>query len=183
MKIKSLTIYCSASQKLDKKFCQLAKETAEIISNYQIKVIYGGGNVGLMGIIAKTLADLEREVIGIIPKFLIKKEKIGLNITQLKIVPNMSKRKENLFKLGDAFLILPGGTGTLEEAIEVLSWKMLKLHNKPIIFLNFDNYWSPLIKQFEKIIKNKFGNKNLQNQFQVIKSPNQLNKILKSWTK
>ena len=60
---------------------------------------------------------------------------------------------------------------------------MLKLHNKPIIFLNFDNYWSPLIKQFEKIIKNKFGNKNLQNQFQVIKSPSQLNKILKSWTK
>ena len=183
MKIKSLTIYCSASQKLDKKFYQLARETAEIISNYQIKVIYGGGNVGLMGIIAKTLSDLEREVIGIIPKFLIKKEKLGLNITQLKIVPSMSKRKENLFKLGDAFLILPGGTGTLEEAIEVLSWKMLKLHNKPIIFLNFDNYWSPLIKQFEKIIKNKFGNKNLQNQFQVIKNPSQLNKILKSWIK
>jgi hypothetical protein len=183
MKIKSLTIYCSASQKLDKKFYQLAKETAEIISNYQIKVIYGGGNVGLMGIIAKTLADLEREVIGIIPKFLIKKEKGSLKITQLKIVPNMSKRKEYLFKLGDAFLILPGGTGTLEEAIEVLSWKMLKLHNKPIIFLNYDNYWSPLIKQFEKFIENKFGNKNLQNQFQVIKDPSKLNKILKSWTK
>ena len=69
MKIKSLTIYCSASQKLDKKFYRIAKETAEIISNYQIKVIYGGGNIGLMGIIAKTLAYLEREVIGIIPKF------------------------------------------------------------------------------------------------------------------
>ena len=95
----------------------------------------------------------------------------------------MSKRKECLFKLGDAFLILPGGTGTLEEVIEVLSWKILKLHNKPIIFLNFDNYWSPLIKQFDKIIENKFGNKNLQNQFQVIKDPKQLNKILKSWTK
>ena len=183
MKIKSLTIYCSASQKLDKKFYRIAKETAEIISNYQIKVIYGGGNIGLMGIIAKTLADLEREVIGIIPKFLIKKEKVSLKITQLKVVQNMSKRKEKLFKLGDAFLILPGGTGTLEEAIEVLSWKILKLHNKPIIFLNYDNYWSPLIKQFEKIIENKFGNKNLQNQFQVIKKPRQLNKILKSWTK
>ena len=183
MKIKSLTIYCSASDKLDKKFYNMAKEIAEIISNYHIKVIYGGGNVGLMGAIAKTLIDLEREVIGIIPKFLIKKEKVSLNITKLKIVSSMGKRKEYLFKLGDAFLILPGGTGTLEEVIEVLSWKILKLHNKPIIFLNFDNYWSPLIKQFEKIIENKFGNKNLQNQFQVIKNPKQLNKILQSWTK
>jgi len=136
-----------------------------------------------MGAVAKRLIDLKREVIGIIPKFLIKKEKVSLNVTKLKIVSSMGKRKEYLFKLGDAFLILPGGTGTLEEVIEVLSWKILKLHNKPIIFLNFDNYWSPLIKQFEKIIENKFGNKNLQNQFQVIKNPKQLNKILKSWTK
>ena len=183
MKIKSLTIYCSASQKIDKKFYKMAKETAEIISNYQIKVIYGGGNIGLMGEIARTLINLNRDVIGIIPKFLIKKEKINLKINNLKIVTSMSKRKEHLFKLGDAFLILPGGTGTLEEVLEVLSWKILKLHNKPIIFLNFDNYWSPLIKQFENIIENKFGNKNLQNQFQVIKNPKQLNKILYLWTK
>ena len=183
MKIRSLTIYCSASNKIDKKFFKMSKEVAQIISNYQIKVIYGGGNVGLMGVIAKTLADLKKEVIGVIPKFLIKKEKVSLKINKLKIVSSMSRRKEYLFKLGDAFLILPGGTGTLEEVIEVLSWKILKLHNKPIIFLNFDNYWSPLIKQFEKIIENKFGNKNLQNQFQVIKNPKQLNKILKSWTK
>jgi len=183
MKIKSLTIYCSASNNLDKKFYEMAKEVALIISNYQIKVIYGGGNVGLMGIIARTLTNLKREVVGIIPKFLLKKERINLQITNLKIVPNMSKRKEYLFKLGDAFLILPGGTGTLEEVIEVLSWKILKLHNKPIIFLNFKNYWSPLINQFEKIIENKFGNKNLQNQFQVIKNPKELNKILQSWKK
>ena len=183
MKIKSLTIYCSSSQKLNKKFYKMARETAEIISNYKIKVIYGGGNIGLMGEIARTLISLNNEVIGIIPKFLIKKEKLNLKLTSLKIVSNMSKRKEKLFKLGDAFLILPGGTGTLEEVVEVLSWKILKLHNKPIIFLNFDNYWSPLIKQFEKIIENKFGNKNLQNQFQVIKNSKELNKILKSWTK
>ncbi|MCH1484921.1 MAG: TIGR00730 family Rossman fold protein [Flavobacteriaceae bacterium] len=161
----------------------MSKEVAEIISNYNIKVIYGGGNVGLMGVIAKTLASLNKEVIGVIPKFLIKKEKISLKINQLKIVSSMSKRKEYLYKLGDAYLILPGGTGTLEEVIEVLSWKILKLHNKPIIFLNFDNYWTPLLKQFEKIIENKFGNKNLQNQFLVIKKPRQLNNILEFWTK
>ena len=183
MKIKSLTIYCSSSQKLDKKYYKIAKETAEIISKHQIKVIYGGGNVGLMGEIARTLLNLKIDVVGIIPKFLIKKEKINLKLTHLKIVTNMSNRKENLFKLGDAFLILPGGTGTLEEVAEVLSWKILKLHNKPIVFLNFDNYWSPLIKQFENIVKNKFGNKNLQNHFQVINKPKQLNKIFHSWKK
>ena len=161
----------------------MAREIAEIISKHKIKVIYGGGNRGLMGEIARTLINLKREVTGIIPKFLIKKEEANIKITYLKIVPNMSKRKENLFKLGDAFLILPGGTGTLEEVIEVLSWKNLKLHNKPVIFFNFDNYWSPLIKQFDKIIKNKFGNKNLQNKFQVIKSSKEFNKILQSWTK
>ena len=161
----------------------MARETAEIISNYKITVIYGGGNVGLMGEIARTLLNLKRDVIGIIPKFLIKKEKSNLKLTKLKIVTNMSKRKEKLFKLGDAFLILPGGTGTLEEVVEVISWKILKLHNKPIIFLNFDNYWSPLIKQFNKIIEKKFGNKNLQNQFQIIKNTKQLNKLLNSWTK
>ena len=161
----------------------MAREIAEIISKYKIKVIYGGGNLGLMGEIARTLIKLKTEVIGIIPKFLIKDEKKNIKITHLKIVPNMSKRKENLFKLGDAFLILPGGTGTLEEVVEVLSWKNLKLHNKPIIFFNFDNYWSPLIKQFDKITKNKFGNKNLQNKFQVIRSTKDFNKILQSWTK
>ena len=182
MKIKSLTIYCSASQKIDKKYFKIAKETAEIISNYKIRVIYGGGNVGLMGEIADTLVNLNKDIVGIIPKFLINKEKLNLKLKNLKIVNNMTKRKELLFKLGDAFLILPGGTGTLEEVTEVLSWKILKLHNKPIIFLNLENYWSPLIKQFEKMIKNKFGNKNLQNQYQVIKKPKELEKILKLWS-
>ncbi len=182
MKIKSLTIYCSASQKIDKKFFKLARETGEIISNYKFKVVYGGGNVGLMGEIANTLIKLNKDIIGIIPKFLINKEKLNLKLKNLRVVNNMTKRKELLFKLGDAFLILPGGTGTLEEVAEVLSWKILKLHNKPIIFLNFENYWSPLLKQFEKMIKNEFGNKNLQNQYQVIKKPKELKKILKLWS-
>jgi TIGR00730 family protein len=182
MKIKSLTIYCSASQKIDNKFFKIAKETAKIISKYKIRVVYGGGNVGLMGEIANTLVKLDKDIVGIIPKFLINKEKLNLKLKNLKVVKNMTKRKELLFKLGDAFLILPGGTGTLEEVTEVLSWKILKLHNKPIIFLNFENFWSPLIKQFDKMKKNKFGNKNLQNQYQVIKKPEELEQILKLWS-
>ena len=122
MKIKSLTIYCSASQIIDKKFLKIAKETAEIISNYKIRVVYGGGNVGLMGEIANTLVKLDKDIVGIIPKFLINKEKLNLKLKNLRVVNNMTKRKELLFKLGDACLILPGGTGTLEEVTDVLSW-------------------------------------------------------------
>ena len=107
MKIKSLTIYCSASQIIDKKFLKIAKETAEIISNYKIRVVYGGGNVGLMGEIANTLVKLDKDIVGIIPKFLISKEKLNLKLKNLRVVNNMTKRKELLFKLGDAFLILP----------------------------------------------------------------------------
>jgi len=95
----------------------------------------------------------------------------------------MQERKKLLFELGDGFLILPGGTGTLEELIEVISSKKLELHNKPIIFYNLNNFWEPLFKQFEKIINNNFGNKNLQNLYEVIDKTCQLKKIINSWQK
>ena len=95
----------------------------------------------------------------------------------------MQERKKLLFDLGDGFLILPGGTGTLEELIEVISSKKLQLHNKPIIFYNLNNFWEPLFNQFEKIINNKFANKNLQNLYEVIDNTHQLKEIIYSWKK
>ena len=180
--MKNISVFCGAHEGKNPRYAEDAKKIGEILAAKGINVVFGGGNVGLMGEIANTLVDLNKEIIGIIPKFLVKKEKLNFKIKTLKVVNNMTKRKEQLFKLGDAFLVLPGGTGTLEEVIEVLSWKILKLHNKPIIILNFENYWSPLLKQFENIIKIKFGNKNLQNQYQVIKKPKELEKILKLWS-
>ena len=180
--MKNISVFCGAHEGNNPRYAEDAKKIGEILAAKGINVVFGGGNVGLMGEIANTLVDLNKEIIGIIPKFLVKKEKLNFKIKNLKVVNDMTKRKEQLFKLGDAFLVLPGGTGTLEEVIEVLSWKILKLHNKPIIILNFENYWSPLLKQFENIIKIKFGNKNLQNQYQVIKKPKELEKILKLWS-
>ena len=95
----------------------------------------------------------------------------------------MHERKKLLFELGDGFLILPGGTGTLEELIEVVSSKKLELHNKPIVFYNLNNFWEPLFNQFEKIIDNKFANKNLQNLYEVIDNTHHLKEILYSWKK
>ena len=155
MKIKSLTIYCSASQKIDKKFFKLARETAEIISNYKIRVVYGGGNVGLMSEIANTLVDLNKEIIGIIPKFLVKKEKLNFKIKKLKVVNDMTKRKEQLFKLGDAFLVLPGGTGTLEEVIEVKA-KSVQYPKKE--YQRFAAYLHSPIKIFTSLFMVKIRN-------------------------
>jgi hypothetical protein len=162
MLIKSLTIYCSSSDNLTSDYYDLGENLGEFLSSKSIKIIYGGGNVGLMGKVSKSAYNKGGHVVGIIPKFLINKEKISSATYQTIIVNDMSERKNKLFEMGDAFLILPGGSGTIEEATDVISWKFLGLHNKEIIIFNFKNFWNPLIKMYENLKKKKFGNKNLQ---------------------
>ncbi len=162
MNIKSLTIYCSSSNLLEEKYYILAEKIGKFLSDKKIKIIYGGGKVGMMGKISKIAMESKGEVIGIIPEFLNKKEIIDYNITNTIIVKSMSERKQKLFDLGDAFLILPGGSGTIEEATEVISWKLLEQHDKKIIIYNLDNYWDPLIQMYENAKTMQFGTKNLQ---------------------
>ena len=183
MNIKSLTIYCSSSNNLEPIYYKTSKNITKIIADNNFSIVYGGGQVGIMGIIAKTAIKLGVHVTGIIPEFLNRKEIIFNEINSLKIVQNMYERKKLLFDLGDAFIALPGGTGTIEEITEVISWKVLGLHNKPIIFFNIKGFWNPLLNQFIKINKNNFGNSNLQNIFETINNTKQLDKILKSWKK
>ena len=130
MVIKSLTIYCSSSNFLSEDYYIMAEELGKFLYNKSITIIYGGGKVGLMGKISSSSYNLGGKVIGIIPKFLNSKEKINTNSTEIKIVKDMPERKKKLFEMGDAFLILPGGSGTIEEATEIISWKFLGLHKK-----------------------------------------------------
>ena len=123
MKIKSLTIYCSSSNFLNTKYYDLAAQIGEFLAKRKITVVYGGGSIGMMGKLSKSALHTDGKVIGIIPKFLNSKEIINHDISETIIVKNMSERKKKLFELGDAFLILPGGSGTIEEATEVISWK------------------------------------------------------------
>ena len=183
MNIKSLTIFCSSSNNLEPIYYEISKKITEIIAEHNFSIIYGGGQVGLMGIVAKNALKLGIKVTGIIPEFLNSKEIMFNEITKLKVVKDMSHRKKLLYELGDAFIALPGGTGTIEEITEVISWKVLGIHNKPIIFYNIKNFWNPLIKQFDYINKNNFGNINLQTIFQTIDTPKQFNEILKKWKK
>ena len=183
MNIKSLTIFCSSSNKLDQIYYNTGKKITKVIAENDYSIVYGGGRVGIMGIIAKYALELGVNVTGVIPKFLNTKEIIFNEINSLKIVNNMSERKKLLFELGDAFIALPGGTGTIEEITEVISWKVLGLHKKPIIFININDFWRPLLDQFKKINENNFGNINLQNIYETIDTTEESDKILKSWKK
>ena len=127
--------------------------------------------------------DIKYFDLGVIPNFLSEREIIFENIDELKIVDNMSERKKLLFELGDAYLALPGGTGTLEEIVEVVSWKIMGIHNKPIIFFNKNNFWDNLFRQFKFFEDEKFSNKNLQNSFHIIDTVDQLKNILIKWQK
>ena len=170
MDIKSLTIYCSSSDKLDQTFYDLAEKIGFFLGKNQITIIYGGGNVGLMGKLSNSALKNGSNVIGVIPEFLIKEENLNTNISKTIIVKTMSERKKILFEKGDAFLILPGGSGTIEEATEVISWKILGIHNKPIIIFNFENYWNSMIEMYDYAKNNKFGYKNLQSVYKIVKS-------------
>ena len=170
MDIKSLTIYCSSSEKLDQKFYDLAEKIGFFLGQNQITIIYGGGNIGLMGKLSNVALKKGSNVIGVIPEFLKIGENLNLDISKTIIVKTMSQRKKILFEKGDAFLILPGGSGTIEEATEVISWKILGVHNKPIIIFNFENYWNSMIEMYNNAKKNKFGDKNLQSVCKTIKT-------------
>jgi uncharacterized protein (TIGR00730 family) len=163
MSIKSLTIYCSSSERLSQDYYDLAEKIGNFLAKKTIKIIYGGGRIGLMGKISKSSINMGGEVIGIMPKILATKEKIDYQISEIIIVEDMSIRKKKLFDMGDAYLILPGGSGTIEEATEVISWKILGIHNKEILIFNYKNFWDPLLEMYDKAKINKFGNKNLQN--------------------
>jgi len=170
MKIKSLTIYCSHSNIIDHEFNNLAEEIGFFLGQNKISIIYGGGNTGLMGRVSNAALNKGSTVIGIIPEFLIERENINYNISKIISVQSMAERKKILFDKGDAFLILPGGSGTIEEAAEVISWKFLGLHSKPIIIFNFNNYWQSLFNLYDNAKKLNFTNKNLQSISKNIKT-------------
>ena len=170
MKIKSLTIYCSSSNKLDQKFYDLTENIGDFLAQNQITIIYGGGNIGLMGKLSNAALKKGSNVIGVIPEFLKIGENLNLDISKTITVKNMAQRKKILFEKGDAYIILPGGSGTIEEATEIISWKILGIHKKPIIIFNFENYWNLMIEMYNNAKKNKFGDKNLQSICKTVKT-------------
>ncbi len=142
-KIKSLCVYCGSSTPPENH--RLAGELlGQIMVENDIELIYGGARVGLMGIIADAVMDGGGKVCGIIPEHLQDYEVGHAGITELHIVENMHVRKMMMFERGDAFAVMPGGYGTMDEMFEMLTWRQLKMHDKPLFLVDIDDYWKPL---------------------------------------
>lgn len=181
--VNSICVYCGSRLGSKKKFHTLAETLGKILSENNIKLIYGGGNVGLMGIIATSVMKNGGKVHGIIPAHLHDVEKPHKNISELTVVDNMHQRKKLMFDHSDAFVILPGSIGTLDETIEIITWRQLKLHDKPIILINTDNYWTPLLALFENIIEHEFTIPETLKLFHVVNEPEEVLPLLESLPK
>lgn len=142
--IQSIGVYCSSYEGLDEIYRNAAIELGQRLAEQQITMIYGGGTQGLMGDISKSVMNNGGRVIGFMPRHLEEFEEPNWDITELHMVDTMHTRKRMMFEHSEAFFILPGGFGTLDETFEIITWEQLRLHAKPIIFININNYWSPL---------------------------------------
>lgn len=154
--LRSICVFCGASKVVDESYYQLARKCGAAIAEREYRLVYGGGGVGLMGTTAIAAHEAGGEVLGIIPQFLTEIEDVLTNIEH-RIVDNMHDRKLQMYEESDAFIVLPGGIGTLEETIEVISWLRLHLHSKPIVFLDHDGYWTPLVTLLHHTIDKGFS--------------------------
>ncbi|AEV37174.1 hypothetical protein PSE_2666 [Pseudovibrio sp. FO-BEG1] len=144
--LKSICVYCGSNAGSQPLFEQAAIQLGELLAREGIRLVYGGGSIGLMGAVAKTVLENGGEVTGVIPKFLKEREVMLEEAHELIVTQDMHERKRTMFEKADAFIALPGGIGTLEELVEMLTWAQLGRHDKPMLLLNLDQFWTPLVE-------------------------------------
>lgn len=152
----NITVYCGASVGNNPVYSEAAKQIGQWIATNNHKLVYGGGKAGLMGIVADEVLKHQGEAIGIMPTFLVDRELSHQNLTQLEIVNSMSERKNRMIELGQCYIALPGGPGTLEEISEVISWARIGQHKNPCILFNVNGYYDNLKKMFDDMVSGGF---------------------------
>ena len=155
-KIKTVAVYCGSSLGKNKVYTDYAVALGETLVNHGLNLVYGGGNIGLMGVIANTVLQKGGKVTGVLPQFLNKKEVGNLDVDELILVNSMHERKQTISELSDAFIAMPGGFGTLEEVTEMLTWSQLGLSQKPIGLYNVNSFYDFLLGQFDKMVDEGF---------------------------
>lgn len=145
MLTRSVTVFCGASPGRAATHLDTAAALGRTIAEAGLRLVYGGANVGLMGAVADGALSAGGTVVGVMPEYLLPYEIAHTELTELHVVPDMHRRKALMAELGDAFVALPGGFGTVEELFEVLTWSQIRLHSKPCVLLNHNDYYSPLL--------------------------------------
>ena len=154
--MKRICVFCGSNQGAQPEYGQAAIELAKVLATRRIGLVYGGASVGLMGVVADTMLACGGEVIGVIPRMLVDREVAHRGLTELREVSSMHERKALMAELADGFATLPGGFGTLEEFTEVMSWRLLGLHQKPCGLLNVGGYFDGLLRFLDYAVAQHF---------------------------
>jgi uncharacterized protein (TIGR00730 family) len=173
-----LAVYCGSAPGTDPVFADAARETAAAMVRQGIQLVYGGGRLGLMGLIADRVLELGGEVYGVIPQALVDVEVAHPSVTELHVVETMHERKARMTDLADAFLALPGGIGTLDEFFEAWSWNALGYHKKPFCLLNVEGFWDGLIEFIDHATASGFMSARRRKQLLVAGSPDEALQLL-----
>jgi uncharacterized protein (TIGR00730 family) len=168
--MRHLCVYCGSGPGRNPAYMAAAKALGGAMANEGIGLVYGGGSLGLMGEVARSVIIGGGHVVGIIPEFLVTKERMLTEVNELIVTASMHERKMTMFERSDGFVALPGGLGTLEELIEISTWAQLDRHAKPIIICDIDNYWAPLITLIDHMRQERFIREGLELRFDVVKS-------------
>jgi uncharacterized protein (TIGR00730 family) len=153
--LNSVALFCGSSEGLEADWMAAASGFGRILAGAGIRLVYGGGALGLMGACARATIGAGGRVLGVIPEFL-RLPEVAYEAAELVIVSSMHERKATMFQEADGFVVMPGGVGTMEEAIEILSWVRLGLHAKPVVFLNARGYWTPLFDLIDHSVRQGF---------------------------
>jgi len=155
-KIKAICVYCGSSPGTDPAFVGAAQSFGKILAENGVRLIYGGGSIGLMGAVAEAVLEHGGDALGIIPEFLTRKERPRQLAQETIITRDMHERKQKMFEHADAFVALPGGIGTVEELVEQMTWAQLGRHKKPILVANINGYWNPFLTLIEHMRAQQF---------------------------
>jgi uncharacterized protein (TIGR00730 family) len=166
--VKRICVYCGSSGRVDEIYRAAATRFGVILAKAGIELVYGGGRVGLMGLLADSALASGGRVTGIIPSHLHDKEVGHTGLSELIVVDNMHQRKRRMFELSDAFVVLPGGLGTLDETLEIITWRQLELHDKPVVIVDVAGYWTPLLDLIEHAVSSGFVSRRAQQLYRVV---------------
>lgn len=178
--IKRVAVYAASSSQVSSEYIDAAAELGRTLAAEGIEIVYGAGKVGLMGALADAALDAGGKVMGVIPQFMVDNGWCREKLTNLIVTPDMHTRKEKIVSLADATIALPGGVGTLEELMEIITWKQLGLYANPIVILNTRGYFNPLKEMLERAVEEKFMREIHRNLWSIADTPRQVADLIRN---
>ncbi|HET6305861.1 MAG TPA: TIGR00730 family Rossman fold protein [Rhodopila sp.] len=166
--IRSLAVFCGSRLGISPAYAAAGQELGQGLGQAGIRLVYGGGRIGIMGVVADAVMAAGGTVLGVIPEFLTQREVANTNLTTMRVTDSMHERKRQLYEEADAFLVMPGGLGTYDEAFEIITWRQLRLHDKPIMLCNVEGWALPLVAAIDHAIAQGFADPACRRLFEVI---------------